>query len=207
MRVERDDVRRVQTGRARDLNAGVVLAGDDVRRRDDEIPGREPAAPFDADAARGPEHAHDVARGLANRGVACELAARRLARRRRPHDRGERVDAREQLQETPRRNGLIEAPHDLGLLHVPPEARLSRDEQRRRAEHPDEDDPGDRAKDEAAERIEEPQRGEPQATAHERAGDARGRLEEDRPEHGADEPGERRVPRAGAPVQEVRRDT
>ena len=58
--VEDDDGRGVLVRVARDLDDRVAFAGDDVRRGDDEIAPREPAAPLDSDAARRAEHLDDA---------------------------------------------------------------------------------------------------------------------------------------------------
>ena len=118
VRVVRDDVRVLQPGLARDLDGRVALAGDDVGRRDDEIVRREPAAALDSDPARRAEDAHDVGGGAADRLVPRDAGAQRTARRLRPDDRGERVDPREQVQQSLRRHRLVEAADDRRPLHV-----------------------------------------------------------------------------------------
>ena len=65
VRVERDRL-GPQRAAARRHDLGVLLARDDVRRRDDEPVGRDPAAALDAEPAGGAEHAHDARRRRAH---------------------------------------------------------------------------------------------------------------------------------------------
>ena len=93
------------------------------------------------------------------------------------------------------------------LLHLGAQLRLARDQQQRGAGDPDEREPERRAGDEPAERVEQPQRRDHgQPAARDRAGEARDPLQQRRADERPDEPGQRRVRRAGAAVQKVRRD-
>ena len=177
-----------------------------VRCGDNEVICGVPAGSFDADAARGAEHAHDVLGCVPHGGVAGDLRARRRARRRRAGYRGKRVDSRDQLQQSTRRHSLVEPADDRRPLNVAPQARLAGDEKCGRAQDPDEHDTRGRADEEAAERVHEAERGEPKASAHHRAGDAGERLEENGSEHRPDESRERRPRRARAAAEELRRD-
>ena len=130
----------------------------------------------------------------------------RLERRRRPRDRLDRVDAREQVQQPARRHVGVEVLEDLRALRLAPERRLSREQQRRRAEHPDEHEPRRRAEEDAARRVEEAERCQLQPAAEERAGERRERVEQRRTGERADEAHERRPARARPAAQQVRRE-
>ena len=125
---------------------------------------REPAAALDPDAARGADDLHDRRLGPDDAGrCARSPGSRGVGGRGGPEDRRERIDAREQVEQVPRRHHLVQAAHDLGALHLPPQRRLPRDEQRGRAADPDEREPVASAEHEAAGGVEEPQRRQPQA--------------------------------------------
>ena len=171
VRVVRDDLRVVQAGAVRELDAGAVLARDDVRRGDDEVGRREPAAALDADPARLAEDADDRRGRKANGGIGGDRRAHRCRRRRRPRDRRERVDPREQVQQPARRHDLVEPTHDVRLPHGLLERRLAGQEQRGGAEHPDEHEPGARAEQRPGGGVEEAERRQLQAVAQERAGE------------------------------------
>ena len=83
-------------------DARVVLAGDDVRVRDDDAVPGDPARALHAEPAGRPEDLHHARRRVAHLGVA------RDARRRRVHARLRAVDARERVQ--PRRACSAAAP-------------------------------------------------------------------------------------------------
>src|SRR5439155_10744660 len=94
-RVEGDDVRREVAAASGDLDVRVALAGDDVGGGDDRPRSDEPAAPFDADSARGTEDANDRQAGGPNAAVAGDSRRGRPARSGRPGDRRQRIDAGE----------------------------------------------------------------------------------------------------------------
>ena len=91
------------------------------------------------------------------------------------------------VQEPARRHARVEVLQDLRALRLAAERRLSRQEQRGRAEHPDEHEPGGGAEEDAAGRVEEAERRQLQPAAEERAGERRERLEKRRAGERADE--------------------
>ncbi len=93
-----------------------------------------------------------------------------------------------------------------GVLHRLPQLRLAGQQQRGRAEHPDEHEPGRRTEQRAGGGVEEAERRQLQAVPQERAGEARHRLQQQRADRGADEAGDRRPRRGRAAVQQVRPD-
>ena len=82
---------------AAELDRRVVLARDHVSVRHDDPAAGDPAAPLDAQAAGGAEHAHHAPPGRPHVGVAGDLRVRRRHVRGRAADGRERVEARERL--------------------------------------------------------------------------------------------------------------
>ena len=157
--------------RAPTCDDGVLLPGDDVRRGDDERRRDDPAAAGDPQAARRPEHAHDARRRAPHAGRVEQRRIGRRDRRERSRDARERIDAREDLHHARRRQRGVEPLQDERLLRRAAQVLLTRDEQRRRADDPDEREPRGGAEHEAAGRVERAQRRQRQRAArHARRG-------------------------------------
>ena len=142
LRVEPDGLGVERRPLAAELDRRVVLARDHVRVRHDDAAAGDPAAPLDAEAAGGAQHAHHAPPGRPHVGVAGDLRVRRRHVRGGAADRRERVEARERLQDRPRRRQRRVQPlEDLGALdRLAQLARAGRLE-RHGARDPDEEEP------------------------------------------------------------------
>ena len=127
-RVERDRLRR-QPGRAAfDLDRGVALAGDHVRVGEHLFGPRHPPRALDRQPAGGAQHAHHAARGRQHRGVVGDLGRGRGERRQWAGQRGDRVQARERVEDRARgRQQRVELAEDLRALDVGAQLRGGRD--------------------------------------------------------------------------------
>ena len=92
-------MRRELGGRAERIDHCVVLAGDDVRRRDDDSWSGDPARALDAEPACRAEDPDDARRRRTDAGYAQDLRVRRRNLRERPAERRERVKPCKRLKQ------------------------------------------------------------------------------------------------------------
>src|SRR5207249_8805380 len=151
--VEHDHVRLGREQATGKADARVLLPGDDVGRGHDEIPPRDPAAPLDPAAAGRAEDLDDAGGGGADRRIAEDTLAGRQRRGPGADDRRKRIDAVEQVEQRPRRQGGVELLDDLRALDLPTKPGLAGREQSDRRTDPDDRDADRAAEEETAGRI------------------------------------------------------
>ena len=188
------------------LDDRVVLPGDDVCSRDDEVVSGRPAGPFDAHAARSAEDAHDARPRNPHARRVHEPRIRRSDRPGRSRDRRERIDARERVEDLLRRDDLVEPAQHRGPLRAVPQVGLPGEQQGDRADHPHDRQAGERAEAEPAERVKSADARLANARTERRPGERAERLEQDRAHSRSGQRGQRRVRRGPAALQERRRD-
>ena len=188
------------------VDACVLHPGDDVRVRDDEVRRGDPARAFDAEPARRPGDAEDTRARQADARTVEQRGIGRGDARLRPENRGERVDARDRVEQSRRRHALVELAEDPRALDLLAELHL--------AGHVERDGPGDPDDRRAGDGAEH----EPAGESSTRSGGTTKRLDriafpaiaadalEQEAEHdGPAERDERRVRRL-APGEELRRE-
>ena len=183
----------------------VVLAGDDVRVRDDDPRRDHPAAALDAEPAGGAEDAHDARRRGPHSGLPEHPRIERLRRYCRACDRRERIDAAERAEGSRGGTSSLRNCSSCDSCALPPELGLAR--------HLESDGP-DRPRN--AEPVAAPRTRPPASQARAAAGYVH-RATRHRADHRAETPGraprgaprrktgERRVGRRRPAVEELRR--
>ena len=181
LRVERDDL-RVEDAGIDAVDARRVDPRDDVGVRDDEAGPRDPAGALDAEPARDACHPHDAPRGARDVRVPREPGIGRGDDRGRAEEHADRVDALERLEQSLRREDLVDLTEDRRPLHGPTQVGLPGEVEQHRTDRPAEEDARREPQREAGEPVEQPHAGDEAEARTKRGGEHAGESAHDRPE-------------------------